>query len=973
MNGLADNNTGCILQDSRGFIWFGTREGLSRFDGSRFLNFFAGKEDGHSLPANNVQSLHEFIPGHLLINCAGTAICLNTLTQQFYQPTALQHRYINTIISINKDLYSINCTDTSLIVNSRLMVTDTLIPPLKKSGSLTSLMPVNEKTWLTGTAYEYYWYDVELKKFTPFLQRNDLPLRDQMLHLHYYDKKNNWLYFSNFYEGLFRYSLTSKMIYHWKKGALPAGLPDANISFIVPQTDSTLWIGGAGGGGLIQLNTSVNLFKTAGSIAGNFVRFGYIDSEKNTWVGSTEGVSKMSTRSNFIKSWKSAFATLSSEQTLLNIRRHQDNNMYVAVYGSNQSFRINTKTDIVSPVSHALLPNTWCLNNFGDALIYTGSGTTVLKYNPVTGTSEQNTFLKKYFPVSDIVILAMKHSNGDEWYSGNNGGGFVRREIKTNTVHTYKKDGPRGKFTVSYYTNYIEDRQGDLWFGVNKSSRLLNWDQSTDYFSEVSFDTIKGITRKIVTGITDLAYDKTGNIWIAMDGDGLIRYDPLKKTARLYTLNDGLPSNYLFSLCFDGKNRLWAGTPKGLSCLITAEDRFINFSSEDGLPADYFDERCRYYDSTTNRLWIGAKNTLMCFDPDLLLKNLVRPLPLYLDEVFVNGAPCDAGAGFNNIHFSAEQNNLQFRFVSPDLSNGKDLEYSYRLSGADRDWIYNGSNTQATYANLSPGKYTFFIRAKLKGDRDWIPVQEPLTFSIATPWFKTTGFRLALVALAGFLVWLISRAFYLRKLEREKGIMEKQKAIEKERTRIATDMHDDFGATLSRIKFLSEKMQLQNRSNDRLEEELSKISGYSDEMAEKMNEIVWALNQKYDTLEDLVAFSRSYASEYLSAFNIELDFRDNCTDQPLNGEIRRNIFLVIKECLRNTAHHSGADKMFIEFKNSSELSVILKDDGKGIDWQNIRPYANGLANMKKRIADINGQISFSEQGGTNIFIVVPLV
>jgi signal transduction histidine kinase len=307
------------------------------------------------------------------------------------------------------------------------------------------------------------------------------------------------------------------------------------------------------------------------------------------------------------------------------------------------------------------------------------------------------------------------------------------------------------------------------------------------------------------------------------------------------------------------------------------------------------------------------------------------------------------------------------------LNKGADIEYSYRLVGADADWNASGSNQTASYANLKPGAYSFKLRARYKGDNQWNETLLPLRFTIATPWNRSWWFFLLMALATAGLIWYLIKSYYASRLEKERAFLEKEKAVEQERTRIATDMHDDFGANLSRIKFLSEKIKITGNKDAGLSAELTKISNYSDEMAEKMGEIVWALNQKYDSLGELVAFCRAYASEYLEAHGIALDFTELVTDRQLKGEIRRNLFLVLKEGLHNIIKHAGATQVSILFEEENNmLHIRISDDGKGIDLDRIRPFANGLENMKKRVRDCGGGIDFVNKGGTVILIDLPL-
>jgi signal transduction histidine kinase len=362
----------------------------------------------------------------------------------------------------------------------------------------------------------------------------------------------------------------------------------------------------------------------------------------------------------------------------------------------------------------------------------------------------------------------------------------------------------------------------------------------------------------------------------------------------------------------------------------------------------------------------------MRFDPDRLLKLREKKIPVYIDEISVNGKTF-MPENYTSIIFGAVQNNLQFRFTAVDINDGRDIEYSYRLVGADAGWINAGNISTASYANLEPGSYTLLIRAKRKGDNEWSVTDAPLAFRVQTPWFKTWWFRLLVITAASLLTWFIIRSYYLRELEKEKLLLEKKQAVEKERTRIATDMHDDFGANLSRIKFISEKLQFINRKDESLKNDLGKISVFSDEMADKMNEIVWALNQRFDSLEDLVSFTRSYAQEYLSEKNIPCKFSHSIIQNvSLNGEVRRNIFLVVKECVSNISKHASATSASISFIQKDKLYVEVSDNGKGIDFDNIRPFANGLHNMQARMESIGGTLQVMNENGTTVRLSCPL-
>ena len=187
-------------------------------------------------------------------------------------------------------------------------------------------------------------------------------------------------------------------------------------------------------------------------------------------------------------------------------------------------------------------------------------------------------------------------------------------------------------------------------------------------------------------------------------------------------------------------------------------------------------------------------------------------------------------------------------------------------------------------------------------------------------------------------------------------------------------MHDDLGAGLSRIKFLSQSILNKKLKDEIIKTELEKITSFSDEMSEKMGEIVWALNEKNDTLADLIAYTRSYAVEYLANHNIQCDAKTpfNLPGNFITGETRRNIFLSVKECLHNIVKHSGANRVCFSVELDGQMKIIIHDNGKGIDLDHRRAFSNGIDNINKRMKEINGEVKFFNDQGTRVSLSIPL-
>lgn len=291
----------------------------------------------------------------------------------------------------------------------------------------------------------------------------------------------------------------------------------------------------------------------------------------------------------------------------------------------------------------------------------------------------------------------------------------------------------------------------------------------------------------------------------------------------------------------------------------------------------------------------------------------------------------------------------------------------------NENWSEPSTHSSINFVNLSPGEYT--LKAKAIFLHGLYPVVESsLSFTILPPFWQTWWFK-SIVALAIIgLVFLGVRFYIKRKLELQRVMLEKKQAIEKERTRIATDMHDDLGAGLSQIKFLSEAIGMKRQKLLPIEEEVTSIRSFSDEMIDKMGEIVWALNEKNDTLSDLLSYTRSYAVEYLAQNGIQchVEEPDNISQDYVSSEFRRNIYLTVKESLHNIVKHAEATEVSIKIEISNWLAIQIKDNGIGINNSPGNSWGNGLINMNNRIKELKGIFEVEKVDGTLVKIAVPL-
>jgi signal transduction histidine kinase len=301
--------------------------------------------------------------------------------------------------------------------------------------------------------------------------------------------------------------------------------------------------------------------------------------------------------------------------------------------------------------------------------------------------------------------------------------------------------------------------------------------------------------------------------------------------------------------------------------------------------------------------------------------------------------------------------------------------FKYLLEGWDKDWIAGGTSRKAYYANLGPGDYRFRVLAANPRNR-WSHREATVAFHVAPFFYQTLSFYglCGAVTCCGAYLGISSR---LRKTRRI-AELERRIALDDQRRRIARDIHDELGASLTQIAQLSEGVQELHEQSTTADSAARRIAVLAEEAVGNIGEIVWSNNPRYDTLEDLVAFLREYAAKYLGAASLEarLLFPDEVPALPATGPIRRYLLAILKEALHNVLRHSGARRVEVSLVlNGPELQLSIRDDGGGIDPASESRFGNGLVNIRERCAELGGSCSIvSNPGeGTTLCVKVPLI
>jgi signal transduction histidine kinase len=533
-----------------------------------------------------------------------------------------------------------------------------------------------------------------------------------------------------------------------------------------------------------------------------------------------------------------------------------------------------------------------------------------------------------------------------------------------------------------------EDNQGGVWFGMAGDGLACLKDRHIRQFRSTN-----GLSSDF---IECLHFDKEGVLWIGTFGGGLDRY----KDGHFAVINrkEGLPNSVIGDIEEDGRGDFWMSSHDGI---IRASEAALNrcadgktnevhcqtYGINDGMPTIECSEGLQPAGCKTpdGRLWFPTSKGLVAVDP-LNVETNPLPPPVQMEAMLVDDHPVDVGATKIPIKISPGRHRFEFQYTGLSFVDPEKVRFKYRLKGFETEWVKADTKRTVNYNYIPPGNYSFQVIA-CNNDGVWNETGASLPFNVEpffwqTLWFHVLAWAMV-VAASGGLVWFDTRRRMRRKLER----LEWQRGIEHERARIAHDIHDDLGAHLTRISMLSESACGELDNPERAASGLNQISNTARELTRAMDEIVWAVNPRHDTLEGLTSYLEKFAQDLLAAAGIRcrLDMPMEFPEWRLTAEVRHNLFLAFKEALHNVVKHSAASETSIRLAaRATSFELIVEDngcgftpgtDGNGSPDDSVRfSSGNGLGNMVRRLMEIHGRcdINSTPGKGTKVIFTVPL-
>lgn len=592
--------------------------------------------------------------------------------------------------------------------------------------------------------------------------------------------------------------------------------------------------------------------------------------------------------------------------------------------------------------------------------------------------------------LSDNIVSAVCVAGDGAIWAGTRAG-LVHRITSTNIASF----GPRQGLSGAAVTALLTGPSGSVWVGTADGAVLRHWNGQ--------FVRIEGAAPKPGSPVRAL-HEEAGELWMGMDGDGLMCV--AGRHVRHWRAGSGLPDDHVHGVLRDGSGDLWLACASGIfrvarQVVQEALDSggpmratlVYQIKGARGVAGPGWPRAVRASDGV---LWFATADGVVTVEP----RGLPQPpakVAVYLEEVRVNERPLAAvgwrpGRRFEGrtepMHrLPSDLRSVEFQFTAPCFGSPQSLRFRHRLEGLDSDWVEDGAERRVRYGRLPHGQYRFRVAAR-QADGGWSEGGPAFAFVVPTPLWKTPGALAAYAGVAAAGVTGVVRLVSHRRLRRRLERLEQQQALERERMRIARDMHDEIGSKLTRLSFLSERVQVESGQGGSVAEQVSLIAATSRELLQTLDEIVWAVNPRNDTLEHLASYLSQYATEYFQNTAVDCVMRlpRQVPAETVSAESRHNLFLSFEEALNNVLKHSGATEVRLEMTVKPDaFEVEIADNGRGFDpgalpatgsarRNGARGSGQGLANMRRRLAEVGGECRIESRpgAGTTVRLVLPL-
>ncbi len=981
-NGLSNNKVNCFLQDQRGFVWIGTDDGLNRFDGLHFTIFRNKPSDTSSLSGNIITDLVEDEQGIIWVATADGGI-----TRYNYRlPVNLQFKQYKHHPSNKKSIpvNMVNC----LLTNSKgklwvgtsgagVLVFNTItqqfeLPKLASTSTCMDLCFDNKgQIWAGRQGGGYCVIDSSNNNYTIDERYNNVYAKLPYMAINALMPDSNRIWIGSWDKNAYTIN-DAKQLIKYSAGGIENFTED-EINCFAKDTNGFIYLGGKSKG--LQLyNKKENRFYSyqfdaskAGSIASNNIYRIMVDRSGILWVGTDKGISRSNPLENQFSQTFFPNSFPSTTPKIYHNFRYSSNELWI---GTNNGIYIKRSDGslIHKPIKYnnTYLAVTYFFKDTNTDTYYIGTDYTVFILNPVNFTvqllpnTDKDIVMKKLIQsriVSIIkdtikshpVLVVLPYGHFIAIYDFVTKKWISRTDTVAKIVSTYGiKD---------HLIRKISKEKNGEWLLASAKEGLGIWNEPLSSKIKYLKNTPGDVSTISNNHVYDFIENKRHNLWVSTFGGGLHYYN---LTSNKFIHIENSP-NLSEGIETDSEESVW-GISNGNMYRYNPVDKRIQFYTLPDINKSGGVKGLIYKDKNGEML-VGGMGYFISFNPLAIKANQLSNQLYFTDFKIFNTSFANL-LEKKSIQLTHQQTYFSFEFSVPEFSSNQPVEYYCMMEGEDKSWISLGSRNYIEYSNLAGGQYNFKVKAILQGSGKQLDAS--IQINIIPPFWKRTWFFVLSLFSIALVIYLVYR-YRINELMKRHSM----------RNKIAQDLHDSMGSTLSSISVYSQvaKIYQEQTRPAELNEVLEKISETSTGMISDMNDIVWSLQPANDDIGKIINRMESFAKPLCVASNIKfhLQFPPALTGVNLPMDIRKNFYLIFKEAINNAVKYSGASaiEVNIEMKNN-EISMLIKDNGIGFNQPKSVSGGNGLKNMQRRTEEMHGIWKLNSNQGVAIYITIPI-
>lgn len=952
-DGLAQNSVIAMAQTRDGYLWMGTLNGLVRFDGVRFTVFDESKTPG--LPSSQIVCLYEDRQARLWIGteAAGTVLVSEGQVRVLPWDGASRGGRLRAVGEDPRGGLWLYTADGQLARYWQDKLEVTKVDAGRPSSCRSLVVDQGGALWVANDARVFSMAVSNVVGESGFrLEPVETPGKvDGLLAAR---DGGHWL-------------LAGGRVLRWRDGkivrdfgAYPWGT--ATVSATCEDADGSLVVGTLGAG-LYWFNDKGQATRlgTGEGLSNDYILSLLLDRENSLWVGTDGGGVNRLRRLLF------EVAESTRDRVVQSVSVDRSGAVLIGYSAGGVEVWKDGKTERAAtgapgreaPVRAVLVDRQgrWWVGTLGQGLLQWQSGQLVR----AAGTESVHP-----------GVMALYEDRAERLWVGTEGG------LGRLDGQSWRTFGPNQGLPIDGVRAVTADGEGEIW--VATSGHGLFRSQGG------RFSAISTLGESAGKSFSSLFADTDGAVWVGTQGHGLLRYKGGKWLH--LTTREGLLSNSVGGIEADEQGYLWVGSNAGL--LRAARSAFDDlaqgkitllpgraYGRPDGMPTREcsIGSQPGVWRGEDGRLWFPTVRGLTLVQPAALRPNLQPPL-INIEAVLLDGQPLVVDKLRARwpavIVVPAGRERVEIHYTSLNLTAPDRARFRYRLEGYEKDWTEAGTTRVARFSRLPPSEYRFHVKA-CNEDGLWNETGLSLSIIVQPPFWRTWWF---LCLTTGLLLAMVVRTVHVvstRRLQRQLAESEKAQMIERERSRIARDIHDQVGANLTQVLLMVDLVETDKDFPDDVEAHARRIAKTARETTKVLDEIVWAVNPANDTLDGLVTYFCKYAQEYLTVAGVRyrMEAPAQLPSIPLPPDVRHNIFLAAKEAVTNVVKHAQATEAKIRVRTEASRFVFeIEDNGKGLGG--LDPEAarlrNGLKNMRKRMEDVGGSFEMLPAAGAGAVV-----